>query len=56
MAKRKTKIKFFTIADYRKEEKWLEKEYESGWKLIKMIPLCFFVFEECIPAKGNLPA
>ncbi|MBW9212443.1 MULTISPECIES: DUF2812 domain-containing protein [Terrabacteria group] len=49
MAKQKTKMRFFTIADYSEEEKWLEQEHKNGWKFVKMTIPCFFVFEECPP-------
>ena len=29
----KTKIRFFTIADYEEEEKWLRKVWEGVWAL-----------------------
>lgn len=51
MKNRKTFIRFFTIADYLEEEKWLEKQHENGWKLVKMVVPCFFVFEKCTPEK-----
>ncbi|MBC2575581.1 DUF2812 domain-containing protein [Peptostreptococcus canis] len=47
MDRRKTRVRFFTIADYLEEEKWLEEQHKKGWKLLKMIPPCFFIFEEC---------
>lgn len=43
---KKIKIKYFTIADYLEEEKWLEKEHKNGWKLVKMIAPWFFIFEK----------
>ena len=45
----KTMIRFFTIADYEEEEIWLRKQHQSGWKIVKMIPPCIYVFEECEP-------
>ena len=45
----KTMIRFFTIADYEEEEIWLRKQHQSGWKIMKMIPPCIYVFEECEP-------
>ena len=45
----KTFIRFFTIADYEEEELWLRKQHNSGWKLVKMTPPCFFIFESCEP-------
>lgn len=44
MADRKTFIRFFTIADYMEEEKWLRETQAAGWKLVKMVPPCFFIF------------
>ena len=43
----KTLIRFFTIADYEEEEVWLRQQHNSGWKLAKMVPPCFYTFEEC---------
>ena len=45
----KTMIRFFTIADYEEEEIWLRKQHQSGLKIVKMIPPCIYVFEECEP-------
>ena len=45
----KTMIRFFTIADYEEEEIWLRKQHQSGLKLVKMIPPCFYIFEKCEP-------
>lgn len=49
MPETKTMFRFFTIADYEEEENWLHKQHKNGWKLQKMIPPCFFVFEKCAP-------
>ena len=51
MNNKKTVIRFFTIADYEDEEIWLHNQHMSGWKLVKMIPPCFYIFEKCTPAK-----
>ena len=45
----KTIVKFFTIADYEEEEIWLREQHLSGWKLVKMIPPCIYIFDECQP-------
>lgn len=45
----KTIIRFFTIADYEEEEVWLHNQHKNGWKLLKMVPPCFYVFEKCVP-------
>lgn len=49
MAEKKTFIRFFTIADYEEEELWLHTQHKKGWKLVKLILPCFFVFERCAP-------
>lgn len=51
MNNKKTVVRFFTIADYEEEEIWLHDQHMNGWKLIKMIPPCFFFFEKCTPAE-----
>lgn len=45
----KTMIRFFTISDYEEEEIWLRKQHQSGWKLVKMVPPCIYIFEACEP-------
>ena len=45
----KTFIRFFTIADYLEEEAWLRSQGKAGWRLVKMTPPCFFLFESCPP-------
>lgn len=49
MSNIKTFIRFFTISDYEEEEIWLREQHNNGWKLVKMIPPCFYRFEECTP-------
>ena len=46
---RKTFVHFFTIADYEEEEIWLREKHKAGWKFVKMIPPCFYIFESCTP-------
>lgn len=45
----KTVIRFFTIADYEDEEIWLREQHRQGWKMVKMTPPCFYLFESCMP-------
>ena len=47
MNNRKTAVRFFTIADYEDEEVWLHNQHKNGWKLLRMIPPCFYIFEKC---------
>lgn len=46
---RKTSVRFFTIADWEEEEKWLRKMHGNGWKLVDAIAPCFYRFESCEP-------
>lgn len=45
----KMKLAFFSIPEYEKEQKWLQKQHTSGLKLIHYIPPFFYYFEECEP-------
>ncbi len=49
MSERKTWIRFFTIADYEDEEQWLRAQHKRGWKLVKTVLPCFYIFERCTP-------
>ncbi|NLD87111.1 MAG: DUF2812 domain-containing protein [Clostridiales bacterium] len=49
MSDRKTMIRFFTIADYEEEERWLREQHKKGLKLVKIIIPCFYIFERCAP-------
>ncbi len=42
-------IRFFTIADFEEEEAWLREQHQQGWRLIRVIPPCFYYFESCEP-------
>lgn len=45
----KTFYRFYTIADYEEEEKWLRRQHQKGWKLVRMIPPCIYTFASCEP-------
>ena len=30
------------------KESWLHDKHKNGWKLLKIIPPCFYIFEKCI--------
>lgn len=46
---RKIFVRFFTIADYEEEETWLRKQHRAGWRLVRTVLPCFFIFEACEP-------
>lgn len=49
MSDRKCRIRFFTIADYEEEERWLRQQHNKGWRLADFLPPCFYVFQRCAP-------
>ena len=49
MAERVTKIAFFTISDFKEEERWLRDRAREGLHLARMIVPCFYVFEQGEP-------
>lgn len=51
MGKRKIKVRFFTIADFKKEARWLEEEHRKGWRFTKVF-FFFYLFEKCAPAQA----
>ncbi|WP_242622776.1 DUF2812 domain-containing protein [Lachnoclostridium sp. Marseille-P6806] len=42
-------MRFFSIADFAEEEIWLREQHKKGWKLARMVPPCFYIFEACEP-------
>ena len=50
MAETMTKWKFFTLCDYEKEEAFLTRMHQQGWKLVSFGIGCY-TFERCEPAQ-----
>lgn len=48
MAETKTLVRFFTIADFEEEEKWLREQHNRGWKLTNAA-VFLYTFERCAP-------
>lgn len=46
---KKTMVRFFTIVDFAEEEIWLREQHKKGWKLVRLILPCFYIFEACEP-------
>lgn len=42
-------LKFFTIFEYEKEQEYLRKMHQSGWKFVKVSGFCVYHFEKCVP-------
>ena len=49
MADTVTKIRFWTIADFREEEAWLREMAREGLHLLRMVVPCFYIFEKGEP-------
>lgn len=49
MSNRKTMIRVFTISDYKCEEAFLREQHNKGYKLVRVILPCFYIFEKCEP-------
>ena len=49
MAETVTKVRFFTIADFKEEEVWLRDMARSGLHFLRMYVPCFYVFEKGEP-------
>ena len=45
----KKQFKWFSIFEYQKEEEYLRKMHQSGWKLVKVTGLTVYHFEKCTP-------
>ena len=49
MGNKKTVFKFFTIPQYRQEEKFLSEMHENGWRFAHVSFPGFYHFEKCEP-------
>lgn len=49
MNNRKIAISFLTFADFDKMEIWLHNQHKNGWKLLRRLLPCVFLFERCTP-------
>ena len=45
----KKQFRYFTIADQKKEEEYLRKMHNEGWKLVRISGLGMYHFEKCEP-------
>ena len=50
MSKTKKEFKFFTVAEYEKEQEYLREMHKHGWKLHHVAEIGMYHFEECEPA------
>lgn len=45
----KKQFRYFTIFECEKEQDYLRKMHQSGWKLVRVSGFCVYHFEKCIP-------
>lgn len=49
MKDRKTELKYFTIPEWKKEQDYLRRQHNTGWKLARVSGLCCYHFVRCSP-------
>lgn len=49
MKNTKTEIRFFSVPEWKKEEKYLRKQHKNGWKFVKVSGFCCYHFQKCEP-------
>ena len=43
-------LRMYTIPEYEEEQNYLSKMHRKGWKFVRYIIPCFYLFEKCEPA------
>lgn len=49
MKNTKTEIRFFSVPEWKKEEKYLREQHKNGWEFVKLNGLCCYHFQKCEP-------
>lgn len=49
MKNTKTEIRFFSIPQWKKEEKYLRAQHQNGWKFVGVNGICLYHFQKCEP-------
>ena len=49
MKNRKMRFHFFSVPEWEKEQDYLRRQHQNGWKFVKVNGLCLFHFERCEP-------
>lgn len=45
----KTELRFFSIPQWKKEERYLREQHKKGWRFVRVGGLCLYHFERCQP-------
>lgn len=49
MKNTKTELRFFSVPEWKKEEKYLREQHKKGWKFIGVNGFCLYHFQKCEP-------
>lgn len=49
MKNTKTEVRFFTVADWEKEQEYLRRRHQQGWKFVSVSFIGLYHFERCKP-------
>lgn len=49
MKNTKTEFRFFTITEWKKEEKYLREQHKNGWKFVSVNLIGLYHFKKCTP-------
>lgn len=49
MGDTKTEIRFFTIPEWKKEERYLREQHKKGWEFVSVNSICLYHFKKCEP-------
>lgn len=45
----KTEFRFFTISEWKEEEKYLREQHKNGWEFVQVDFICLYHFKKCEP-------
>lgn len=45
----KTEFRFFTIPEWKEEEKYLREQHKNGWEFVQVDFICLYHFKKCEP-------
>ena len=45
----KTEFRYFSIPQWKQEERYLREEHKSGWKFVRVDGICRYHFQKCEP-------
>ena len=49
MRETKTQLRFFSVPEWQKEEKYLREQHKNGWEFVRVSGLGVYRFKKCAP-------